>query len=538
MTKPVHALLIAVTAILLCTAHSYASDQYYLEIGSESDEAQAAKTWQGLSTKYKSMLHGMQYYPKTVYQDGTGIGTRIQAGPVASKAQAQKICNKLFAAKTSCFVIEDLDKAPPQSVTSLSDQAQQKQRSIQIVNRQPEIMPWLAEKNSQPQPVPVSESQKTDNDSDSMWSWLPSIDSDSSDKKTEAKQAQQPQQKSIDSDDDSESMWSWLESDKNKQKPARRQPQANVNMETVHSESTPPSIESKDIESQPVVLATSKDGNVDVAEAIRVPLSHDTKSQDVALPSPSAGAQLASDVQPKTKNGLPSTEILDASPVVTTAQISMMRQDSGVTEPTSNGAGWLNIASFHDEDQATQTWQQVRRTIPEKAAGLRVRIVRPFLNQQKDGTSLNVGPFASNSDAMDFCNSGVKAVNNQLNCRFSTQELAGNTVNAHSNAYAARQMSAAAEKNNQLSSAAGRPAGKSYWAEVITAKSQMEAVSSWDKLRKSQPEILSGKRSNIASSAGNYVVRVGPMTQNEEAQSLCRDLKSHNVSCSIAVSSR
>src|SRR4051812_23334906 len=89
-------LLMAVSTMVLSLSQSHAADQYYLEIGTEATQTQAAKNWQNLSSKYKSQLKGLTYYPKTVLRDGASAGTLIQAGPVASKEQAQKICSKLF----------------------------------------------------------------------------------------------------------------------------------------------------------------------------------------------------------------------------------------------------------------------------------------------------------------------------------------------------------------------------------------------------------------------------------------------------------
>lgn len=87
------------------------AETYYLEIGGDFAQGDAEKTWDALVAKHKSLLSGLKMFPKAVMENGQVVNTRIQAGPVASKPKAQRICNRLFASNMPCFVIEGLNQA-------------------------------------------------------------------------------------------------------------------------------------------------------------------------------------------------------------------------------------------------------------------------------------------------------------------------------------------------------------------------------------------------------------------------------------------
>jgi hypothetical protein len=385
--------LVLTGTIILMVSSAYAKGSYYLEIGNEVKAPQAEKNWHTLAHDYPELLKGLWYYPKAVYKAGARVGTRIQAGPIENKDEAQRICKKLFAKDTPCFVIESFQQAPPKGVQSLSEKAAEPVRTIRIVTDNSVPLPWLAGSTAN------TDSHEEKDDDGSMWSWLVGDDKD---------------------EDIAVSM----------------------------TQPAPVAVMARDLPP----AAGSSDGDVEVAEAIRVPLSAGVSEPVMAMHFPIEPE--AKGIRPKEpavtiehKGPLPSVAMLDSSPIVTTAKIGSLRR-APVGNPSSDivskGAGWLNVASFRDESHASATWQRVRRAVPEKAAGLRVRIVRPFIHNKDNNTTLNVGPFASNGDAMDFCAAGIKPIDNSLNCQFSAE---------NSNVASIERV---AEFDNRLVSSAGR----------------------------------------------------------------------------------
>jgi hypothetical protein len=465
------------------TAQSaFASDKFYVEIGGDVDEADAQKEWHALSKQHKALLGGLYYYPKDIYQDGKKTSTRIQAGPINGKTQAQKICKQLFAKKVPCFVIEDISQAPPSSVASLTEKAQERGRVIEV-GEAPKVLPWLA---------------------------------------AEAPPIQEPEE--------GRSLWTRLVDNL----PEMPEMPESAN-DTVTAEKPPVSVEIKDVEiAQPAKPAKSdKKADVAVAEAIRVPLTQEAQRNDDV---PVAKASLGKRRAPAEQNTL----------VTRADRAGDVDKSGGNTSP-----GWLNVASFSNESQAAETWQKVRKVIPEKAAGLRIRILKP-LPGQADAT-LNIGPFASQNDADTFCQNGVRAVNSGLLCNFSINEPTDavaeplRIVPERNYAYAERREALLAERNARLVSAAGTPTKmnkrieKAFWVEVLSAKSQIEALDAWEELRTAHSELFQGKRSSVSTSAANpgtYVVRVGPMAENAEATDLCKKLKERSIECGVAQSSR
>jgi hypothetical protein len=512
--KIVLAALIIGGAVLV-HAPAYAEGKYYLEIGKEVSQEQAEKSWHALSAKYKSLLKGLWYYPKTSYENNMIKGTRIQAGPVDSKVSAQKICNKLFAADISCFVIEDMERAPPKTVASLADKVEEKTRSIRIVTDAPVVI-------ASREQIPADAKPKDD---DSMWSWVPSISGDDDDKPKEVERKPEPAPTKNSKDKDEGSMWSWVPSISGDDEQEKERPQDVVVQAT---ESAPVSIESRDIEG-------SSDGQVQVAEAIRVPLSQNENKfrDDVA---PARTVMLGSASAPRNEAGLPAAQLLSSNPVVTTPEVQKMRSGS------NDGSGWLNISAFTDEGQAGAIWQRVRSKAPAETAGLRVRILRPLVTNKFAETSLNVGPFATNEDAMNFCSKSVKAVDSGLNCRFNHGEgLFTAAPTPAPSAYEARREMLSNSGGSASTMKMRHAPATQYWAEVLSSSNQMDILNAWEDLRTAHSDLFANKRSNVSRGGKNgsgYVVRVGPLASNQEASSLCSDLQSRDVSCTIVTSSR
>jgi hypothetical protein len=246
---------------------------------------------------------------------------------------------------------------------------------------------------------------------------------------------------------------------------------------------------------------TERKGQVQVAEAIRVPLSQGSTGREQisikALP----------DIRPT------------------------FRQESpdGTADIADNaGAGWLTVDTFPNEDIATAFWGEVRSTAPKRTKNLRVRVMRPLMADAHKA-SLSIGPFASGKEADAFCET-IQARERGLNCSY--QDNSGKQT-ARSNAYGERRKHFAENGYGNLAPAAGP--SKQYWVQVLSAASHMDALRQWDVMRSSNPDVFSGMRSSVSTSMADrsYVVRVGPIAGNDEAIQFCAKLQKRSINCQV-----
>ena len=206
--------------------------------------------------------------------------------------------------------------------------------------------------------------------------------------------------------------------------------------------------------------------------------------------------------------------------------------------PEGNGAGWLTVDTFPNEDVATSFWEETRATLPKSEKTLHVRVMKPLMAEQQSTASLAIGPFADSTQAAAFCDS-IQAKDRGLNCHYDGSPATEKTQLAHGDAYNNRRMAEARKhlKENPLadiSPAAG--SSKQYWVQVVSASNQLEALHEWETLKSSNADLLGKMRSSVSASATNhdiFVVRVGPIAGNDDAVQLCTKLQSRSIDCRV-----
>ncbi|MDX1974227.1 MAG: SPOR domain-containing protein [Rickettsiales bacterium] len=97
-----------------------AAEKYYIELGNAVDDEDAQKDWQVLSSKYSDIIGHLEFLPGTIMDSNNNIKIRIQAGPIDSKKEAQKLCERLFEKEAACFVIEGLVDPMPKKPRKIS----------------------------------------------------------------------------------------------------------------------------------------------------------------------------------------------------------------------------------------------------------------------------------------------------------------------------------------------------------------------------------------------------------------------------------
>lgn len=459
------------------------SREFFVEIGEDVAKENVEKEWQSLRSKYKAQLGKLKLYPKDVIKDGELVATRMQAGPIPLKTAAQKICNKLFAADVPCFVIEGVANLPPTARVNLND------RATKLSNA--EGTPWQAK------PTEVGAAPPVKEESFFTLPWL----TDDSDKQADA----QP-----------------LEPKATESAPVvkaeRKRPQENVEQLAEAKQDSP----KKRDESKAEAAKTDKrQASVQVAEAIRVPLSDDRR-----LPS-SGGISISSlpDLMPSA--GGDNEDI-----------------EKGSKE---TGAGRLLVSSFLNEEVAISLWDEVRSANPKRSKSLDFIVEPTKASKGQTQAMLSVGPFAHSEEAFEFCREGLQAKDRGLTCRFQPNDsgIANNKTltldSTRSESYNARRGAQPSSRRrptqnppSELSPAAG-PSNQ-YWVQVVSAKSQMEALKRWEVVKTENQELIGGLRSNVSAATNDntlFVVRVGPIANNDEAIRVCSQLQRRNVECRV-----
>lgn len=470
-------------------ACAVSEQEYFVELGEELAKDEVEAKWEELRSKHKTQLGKLKLFPKDVIREGRSVGVRMQAGPIPLKTAASKICSKMFSVDVPCFVIEGVNDMPPMALMDLNDSGA-KVPAAGISSRAdvaaaPAVkeeasffeLPWLKSEKKAQQPAadaaPVQE-----------------------------KPAQQESQ--------------------------RKRPTENIQQAELSKPE--PKLEPLLQEAEQPKRAAK----VQVAEAIRVPLSDDSRL------SPSGSILVNSLPELKPSAGAPAARYEGT-------------QDAAQPEETGSedsGAGRLAVAGFLNDEVATSLWDEIRSAYPKKAKPLQASVEEQPGAANRQAT-LMVATFASSKQALDFCREQIQAKERGLSCQFMPNDsgVASNqtlTLNpARGDAYQARRAStsaAAVERRrptqnppSELSPSAGVPANQ-YWVQVATGASQMDALKKWDTVKADHAEVLGALRSSVSQSStdkSTYVVRVGPIMNNDDAIRVCSQLQKRNVECRV-----
>lgn len=217
---------------------------------------------------------------------------------------------------------------------------------------------------------------------------------------------------------------------------------------------------------------------IQVAEAIRVPLS--------------------------TNENAPATKLVNVQPV-----------QAGIS-------GWLTLDSFTSESEASQFWKKLRASSPSMVVGLRVLIIRT----EDDKVALTLGSFANETAANDFCEQVVKPQNESLNCHFGAHAPKAASL-------APRKSDEPSQRDVQKDTRLRLTQSRIYWVQVASGESKRDAEESWQEVLSANKDLLEGIRHSITSIDSDYMVRVGPLSTEEEAAELCQTLKKRGMECDV-----
>ncbi len=260
-------------------------------------------------------------------------------------------------------------------------------------------------------------------------------------------------------------------------------------------------------------------GNVNVAEAIRVPLTEENISEKpISRPLP---------------------------------------RSTPVIEPLPQGEKiyWAQVNYFNDEESAHNFYEEFNNSYPLISDGIRMRITRPYAYANKPGhVTLRMGGFSNVDDVHNVCS---LASQHNLHC-VSVRDT-GTAIASNNSSPQEQHAENIAQNNTPLivntppapprflsNTVASRPvtmasrnASGSYWVQIGTYGATYEAWDKWQEIKQSHRKIIAGTDATVttppASSAARklFRLRAGPFTTQDLASSFCNKLMRTGENCLV-----
>lgn len=243
-------------------------------------------------------------------------------------------------------------------------------------------------------------------------------------------------------------------------------------------------------------------GEVEVSEAVRVPLS---TRRDVAV---------------------------KAAPVATATLPTRGSGSFYPSEMANDKRYWIDIKDFATEEDAIRFFDAMAA---QEELFLRMRVMRPATARPGlvQPITLRVGTFESAQNASDTC-----LLFQQQGKRCGLVQEQGESAPVRT----AQGHRLGFERGGYRSNSAfvNNSGADYYWVQLGTYTNEFDAIGRWQQLRTQHQDVLASLKVNIfapkRSSAGNPSLRLraGPFNAKSDANATCRALKERSVSC-IAV---
>lgn len=247
---------------------------------------------------------------------------------------------------------------------------------------------------------------------------------------------------------------------------------------------------------KPSLIPSKTSARVDVAEAVRVPVSEDTNHR-----------------------------------------VETVREDSPFQNPTRISPSadkrtptlWVSVGSFSDDAQALSYWDQASATHAEILGNLRVRVSHPLsaATHENENASLHIGPFEDNETARQAC---AVMAQDGLRCRL-TRDLGGTSTAGISRERGYSRREFVSNTGDETTNAGG------YWVQLGSYRSQAAAEDMWEDLKSTQKKILKSYQPNIQTPPTGshthplYRLRTGPFATEYSANALCNSLEARGIDC-------
>ena len=451
-----------------------ADGAFLLQLGSFDSKSEATQKWRD-AKKHNPELAKLSLHISEIAMPPSNVITyRVQVGTLNSRSDADSICDKLQNKGTDCLVVETallMEEVADEQTTSTP---QEKTVNKVVTELAPKN---LAEEADSGATITNSKSEAKSINTTSEKPHLimvagrePKFLDDAPIKVTQIAEPKAD-----------------FATNKIIEKPAERKnfferlfSSSDESQQTTSNNAQP--VTSK--EETPVKLKPLPSGDVEVAEAIRVPLSKDdnTKSH---------------------------------------YQISQSNTIGGASKENSSQNYWVQINYFANEAQAQGFYDDFRSANPNLSDGIRMRVTHPY-SRNSNKVSLRVGPFISKEDIKSICGIANDA---GLRCT-SVKELVSNIASN-------------TQKEKTLSNEFNKPLSSNYYAQLGSFESYDDAIVNWETLRKENKKILGKFKPVIRTPEQNssnspvYRLQVGPFTNQKTAYSMCDSLWQAGENCLI-----
>lgn len=529
-----------ITLGLLLSVSTYpaqAANTFLLQFGEHGTQEAARAQWNALRNANPSLLGDLDFHMAEVQAQGGGTAFRTQAGALSNHAEAQSVCTGLAVQGIECLVVETSMYMPAQAeeVQPVQD-VEVPIITSQVVGAEtaaPDEVVTLDPAIEAPSPAAAPTPEKRRSFKEALLPWFGfGKDSDEpqvAPQQTAAQPVPAPQQAPAQgAAPAAEELWPSYQPDAPVDTPAaatsqyqQAAPQQSAasaekpvtlenGMQIIPSRAPRPLQAPEDTQQDVATQSMESDmdygdgstttAQVDVAEAIRVPLSID--------PQP---------VVPTTKpvgyGGFPS-------------------------QPLPSRTLWVQINYFTGKEAAMEYWRHLSYQYPDMMRMLRVRIISPWQSRSRQvepRSSLRMGPFSSQQEINELCN---VASRKQLSC--SLVKDMGTSASARNN----RSLDTQSARYDRRAATprgygVGERPGATYWIQLGAFSQVEEAQARWqvissvhgDILGRMQPQISYPALSSSAEPV--YHLRTGPFVRQGAADNACEALKARHLGCII-----
>ncbi len=511
----------------LAAPQAQAASTFLLQLGSFDSETQASQKWDEVKAKNADVLGSFSLHiSKVSMPPDNAVSYRAQVGPVDSYDKASKICTKLQNNGNECYIVETAlladetsapatastpTPAPAASSETPAPVATETVTDVVVADRAPKFLDdesapaATTVAQAQPAPAaPVAQAVPEENAFPHATKAMvaapaPVVTSTPAAPETVAQNdatasspgAYVPGREPKFLDDDmsaSQPAPVVAAAEPAPAAPAPSEKPGFFGRLFSSKSSTPPS----------TVSGTEPAGNVEVAEAIRVPLTKDNSTSSAKYAVPAI-------------HGL-----------------------GGLPNQTMDKTYWAQLTYFTDEAAAHSFYDQFHANYPQLTDNVRVRVTRPYSYINRPGhVSLRMGPFATIRDVKTLC-----SVAAQQHLRCTSIKDVGSSVAANLPRTVATKTASIYAAASSATIVSSNKSGV-YWDQLGTYASADEAWDRWQSITEGKKKTFGKIKATVTtpqnSSADHpvYRLRAGPFTSEAAANSICNKLSNVGENCLV-----
>ncbi len=575
-----HTLRLATCLTVLGVATpAYAGNVFLLQLGLFSSKESADEQFAKIMESHGKVLDGKRYVPKQGRSiSGGEPAWRVLVGPFENRKLASRSCSELKIAGEDCFVVETAAINMDEVESGEALKASNGSTTADVAASDTEVTASET----------TAETSSSNASSDSSWSWFSGNESKDESKTEEpepatsekASSSSEPTENSrinintrsvyadnkrkaapetsgksildLFSSDDTET--TAVADSKEDEAPVLSPAETSVEEknETAKDDATE--------EVKPFINAQKRTGEVEIAEAIPVPLT-DEKDVQVTQSAPAESVESSkSNLSFKSLWDSPKEEAKAAEAKEVEAPISpipmaekpaeLVRTESKIVplneyKPMTNATRMLQVSVFENDRLAFQCLNTLQGAIPA-AVMLRSRIIKSTGGQ----AVLRLGPVNDPDLESEICNvagqCGEAIQCNTVTERESRKSRRGNIVplkapkaegrhgiQNSSDAPMPRNLSPRVEDSPSVNTSGA------VWVQLGTSSSESDARSRFETLKKLHPDVLENFAPVINTPENQsfgkrvYRLRIGSFEDRQKAQSICAKLSSRGVGCLV-----